>query len=89
MYSKLFDALLSEVEGDAPTKAPGGEGLYLLPSWCFDVVHEFVYQFQGFCQFRTNAFAAAARAKSEGKNLSQSQPVTENLTVLSENREAW
>ena len=87
VYSKLFDALLSEVEGDVPTKAPGGNGLFLLPTWCFDVLHEFVYQFQGFCQFRTNAYAAAARAQGEGKGLSDG--VTETLQVLSENREAW
>ena len=88
VYSNLFDALLSEVEGEEdPTKAPGGNGLFLLPAWCFDVLHEFVYQFQGFCQFRTNAFAAAARAQGEGKTLSDG--VTENLQVLSENREAW
>ena len=97
VYTNLFDALLSEVEDSSsstnpnppttPKAAPGGNGLYLLPAWCFDILHEFVYQFQGYCQFRTNAYAAAARARSEGKPLGEA--VRENLAVLSENREAW
>ena len=95
VYTRLFDALLAEVEGDDPSPAPGGDGLYLLPDWAFDVLHEFVYQFQGFCQFRTNTYAAAARAQSaagDGGNNKGQQPsaaVMENLAVLSENRQAW
>ena len=90
VYTRLFDALLAEVEGDDPSPAPGGDGLYLLPDWAFDILHEFVYQFQGFCQFRTKTYAVAARAQTAGEGGKGPSPaVMENLAVLSENRQAW
>jgi translation initiation factor 3 subunit L len=86
VYTRLFDALLAVVEGGDATGSNDG-GLYLTPDWTFDILHEFVYQFQGFCQFRTNAYGAAIRQRSEG---GQPKPaVLENLTVLAANREAW
>ena len=30
-----------------------GDGAHIVPDWGFDIMHEFVYQFQGFCQLRT------------------------------------
>ncbi|CAM9193479.1 unnamed protein product, partial [Phaeothamnion confervicola] len=42
-YCRLFDALL----------ACRDTRLVISAQWAFDIVHEFVYQFQGFCQFRT------------------------------------
>ncbi|CAM9213116.1 unnamed protein product [Heterosigma akashiwo] len=42
-YCELFDALL---------EAEGGDDLLVTAQWAFDIVHEFVYQFQSFCQFR-------------------------------------
>lgn len=35
--------------------------LYYLSEWTFDLLPEFVYQFQGFCQYRTVAFDNAAK----------------------------
>merc|ERR1712032_1326800 len=40
---------------------------YILPEWAFDILHEFVYQFQGFCQFRTQTAANVASAASGHK----------------------
>ncbi|KAJ8600667.1 hypothetical protein CTAYLR_007435 [Chrysophaeum taylorii] len=42
-YCALFDGLLRA--GDVETT--------LTPQWIFDILHEFVYQFQSFCQYRT------------------------------------
>ncbi|KAL9186285.1 hypothetical protein ACHAXT_005523 [Thalassiosira profunda] len=78
-YKELFDLILEEAgEGG------GLETLYLIPEWCFDVLHEFLYQFQGFCQFRTATYSSAARAGGE-----PSGHVAEALEVLGENRDAW
>lgn len=51
-YRKLFDLILAEAPQDGGEK--GHDKLYLLPEWCFDILHEFLYQFQGFCQFRVS-----------------------------------
>jgi len=68
-----------------------GDALFLLPEWAFDILHEFLYQFQGFCQFRTGVFANAAKygpgGVSEGKTVPHH--VTENLEILSNNKDAW
>jgi len=91
IYRKLFDLLLSEVateddENDPPSSA--GTSLYILPLWAFDILHEFVYQFQGFCQFRTqNAANAAKSTSTPGKT--PSNHVMETLDLLSKNRDAW
>ena len=66
MYTNLFDMVLEEGTDDF--------GLYLLPEWAFDIMHEFVYQFQGFCQFRTT---------------SSDKRKDEDLQLLSENDSAW
>mmetsp|Transcript_3968 Transcript_3968/g.7799 ORF Transcript_3968/g.7799 Transcript_3968/m.7799 type:complete len:653 (+) Transcript_3968:140-2098(+) len=113
VYRNLFDMLLEHVESVAAGVAAGSTaqdndddaGLYLLPEWSFDVLHEFVYQFQGFCQFRTATFAAAARtsySSSEsdgadggggggggGSKKTPSPHVMESLRVLSDHRDAW
>ena len=54
-YRTLFDLILDEapVEGG---ETKGRDSLFLIPEWCFDILHEFLYQFQGFCQFRVSAF---------------------------------
>jgi len=86
VYRALFDQVLDEADkgtSDAP--------LFLLPDWCFDMLHEFLYQFQGFCQFRTGVFANASKyapgGVSEGKN--PPHHITENLELLSKNKDAW
>ena len=51
-YLDLFDKILAA--DDTRT--------LLTPEWIFDILHEFVYQFQSFCQFRTQARARAKNA---------------------------
>jgi len=100
VYRNLFDLLLAEAPGSEPKESttatadsPGG--LYILPSWAFDVLHEFVYQFQGFCQFRTQTVANVANkgGNSGGGGGSSSQKpnshVMEALDALGKNRDAW
>jgi len=68
-YRTLFDLLIAEStkgsddgeDGGRPGPGTAADPLYLLPEWTFDLLHEFVYQFQGFCQYRTAAFANAAK----------------------------
>ncbi len=59
-YRRLFDFILEEASPQPPQR----ESLYLIPEWCFDILHEFLYQFQGFCQFRTTTYTAATKAVS-------------------------
>ena len=84
-YRELFDLLLSEAPED------GAEGknvnLFLIPEWCFDILHEFLYQFQGFCQFRTATYCAAAKTADEPEK--RSANVSDALEVLGQNRDAW
>jgi len=56
VYRELFDEVLDGAEEDSTSSNPK---LFILPEWAFDILHEFVYQFQGFCQFRTTLLAAA------------------------------
>jgi translation initiation factor 3 subunit L len=72
VYKELFDELLDE-ENISASEPP----FYLLPEWTFDIMHEFVYQFQGFCQY----WRKAANA--------QGQHQVENLTILAQNKESW
>ena len=51
-YRELFDLILGEAPEVGEEKKR--EELYLIPEWCFDILHEFLYQFQGFCQFRVS-----------------------------------
>ena len=94
VYRNLFDLLLLEAPSPedaakAETKGPSSlSSLYILPVWAFDILHEFVYQFQGFCQFRTQTTANYAKlSTTPGK--SPSSHVMESLDVLSKNRDAW
>jgi translation initiation factor 3 subunit L len=88
VYCALFDSILknaSEAES-SPEKI-----IYLLPEWIFDVLHEFVYQFQGFCQFRTSTFTNAAKYGPNGANEGKATPnhIVDAIDVLSNNRDAW
>jgi len=60
VYRELFDELLEGAEEDSTSSQPK---LFILPGWAFEILHEFVYQFQGFCQFRTTLFASANKHK--------------------------
>lgn len=63
VYRELFDELLEGAEEDSTSSQPK---LFILPEWAFEILHEFVYQFQGFCQFRTTLFASANKHKLLG-----------------------
>ena len=82
-YVRLFDLLLAEAED-------GGDGavrLYLVPDWCFDILHEFLYQFQGFCQLRTTTYQAAAKAA--GAEGGPGPGTADTLDALARDRDAW
>ncbi len=84
-YRQLFDLLLKEApEEGAEAKR---ENLLLIPEWCFDILHEFLYQFQGFCQFRTTTYCAAAKTADEPEK--RSANVSDALEILGQNRDAW
>lgn len=87
VYEDLFGKLIEESEADSPM----GDALFLLPEWTFDILHEFLYQFQGFCQFRTGVFVNACKygpgGPLEGKN--PPHHITENIDILTKNKDAW
>jgi translation initiation factor 3 subunit L len=58
VYRELFDELLEGAEEDSTSSQPR---LFVLPEWAFDILNEFVYQFQGFCQFRTSLYSSAKK----------------------------
>lgn len=78
VYTKLFNILLEEAAKPSSTS-------YILPSWAFDILHEFVYQFQGFCQFRTQTVANASKTF----NKTPPSHIVEAVDCLSNNRDAW
>jgi len=86
VYCALFDLILKHA---AETSAD--QSIFILPDWTFDILHEFLYQFQGFCQFRTTTFANAAKYGPDGSNEGKKAPhhVTESIEILSNNRDAW
>jgi translation initiation factor 3 subunit L len=90
VYQNLFDLLIAQGENTKENNS-GFAPLLLLPEWAFDILHEFLYQFQGFCQFRTGVFTNASKygpgGISEGKN--PPNHTTDNLDVLSKNKDAW
>jgi translation initiation factor 3 subunit L len=68
VYRTLFDILVEEFSPDLREDEETEEKLthsapplYILPEWAFDILHEFVYQFQGFCQFRIGTMALAKK----------------------------
>ncbi|KAG7356932.1 RNA polymerase I-associated factor PAF67 [Nitzschia inconspicua] len=95
VYRELFDELLEGSEEDSTASQPK---LFILPEWAFDILHEFVYQFQGFCQFRTSLYnsankhglmggtGAAADGDEKGSSSKKGPPnhVVENLAIMRE-----
>jgi len=91
VYRELFEEILET------------ENFYLLPSWCFDILHEFVYQYQGYCQVRSAVFASARKhgllrdetADGEGGAAAASggsgpsTTLMENLALMQNNADAW
>lgn len=86
VYRELFDEILE-----------GTPNFYLLPVWVFEILHEFVYQFQGFCQIRTAVYSAAkkhgmldANGNPTGADVpSKHSNLAENLQLLQNNTDAW
>ncbi|KAL7486131.1 hypothetical protein ACHAW6_011732 [Cyclotella cf. meneghiniana] len=86
-YRRLFDFILSEAPSEDETKKDR-DRLYLIPEWCFDILHEFLYQFQGFCQYRTTTYCAAVKT-ADDPDKSPPSHVMDAIHALSENRDAW
>jgi hypothetical protein len=60
-YAALFTALIEDDDGRATTEAAAkhnGAELVVTGKWAFDVIYEFVYQFQEACQYRASAVSA-------------------------------
>lgn len=83
VYKQLFDLILEEAEQS--------DSFLLIPEWTFDILHEFLYQFQGFCQLRAGTFANAAKyapgGVAEGK--APSHHLVETMDILSKAKDAW
>ena len=68
VFTNLFDEVL-KASNDPQDFA-------ILPEWAFEICHEFVYQFQGFCQYRTSIAADPDNHRDE-------------IELLKANRQAW
>jgi len=90
VYCSLFDLILQHI-AQIQTSGKNDGAIFLLPEWVFDILHEFVYQFQGFCQFRTTTFTNAAKYGPGGTNQDKQIPhhLAESMDVLSNNRNTW
>ena len=89
VYRELFDELLETAESDVSSSQPK---LFVIPEWTFDILHEFVYQFQGFCQFRTTLYASANKHNLLGEgepNPKAPHHVVENVAILQEAGDVW
>lgn len=87
VYRELFEVILEMSE----------PSFFLIPDWVFAILHEFVYQYQSFCQTRTAVFLAAKKQgilDSEGNPTgadvsSKHALLMDNLQVLQANKDAW
>lgn len=83
VYQQLFEEVL-----DSPN-------FFLLPSWTFDILNEFVYQFQGFCQIRSAVYAQARKQGllnadgSRNNNTSGNQNLIDNINTLENSKDSW
>lgn len=87
VYRELFEEILQEEPN-----------FYITPEWSFDILNEFVYQFQGFCQFRTTLHNNAMKHGmiKEGESLSSvnlsssssHQNIVDNINLLN-SADAW
>jgi translation initiation factor 3 subunit L len=78
-------------EAQAGDNTDDDSPFFLLPDWSFDILHEFLYQFQGFCQFRTGVFYNASKYAPGGTSAGKPPPahIVENLEILKQNMDAW
>jgi translation initiation factor 3 subunit L len=58
VYRELFEEILETANSEEDEESCS---FYLLPVWVWDILNEFVYQFQGFCQFRTAVYMGAKK----------------------------
>ena len=89
VYKELFDEVLLDAEEKS---VQDRAAFYIQPEWAFDILHEFVYQFQGYCQFRSAVQESAAKhGIAPGGEPTSSAPhhLVENMTILSQNKDAW
>ena len=86
VYKELFEEILDN------------SNFYLLPSWVFDILNEFVYQFQGFCQVRSAVYASARKhglIDAEGNRIDEASTTTtsagllDNWTILENSKDCW
>jgi translation initiation factor 3 subunit L len=93
VYKELFDEILENQQSN---------NFYLIPLWVFEILFEFVYQYQGYCQIKSAVYATAKKfgfIDEFGSNLSAMNEMStiptkhtnliENLQLLQSNTEAW
>jgi translation initiation factor 3 subunit L len=93
IYCSLFDQVIAmaddvvEQQSSSPTQQRQ-QGWVLLPEWAFDIMNEFVYEFQGFCQFRTTQAAQTVLSVTSTGDLA---PISENsiLDQLLKHKDMW
>ena len=51
VYKELFDEIFESTNHD----------FYLVPTWVFEILFEFIYQFQGYCQIKSAVYATAKK----------------------------
>lgn len=87
VYQTCLDEILEAPEN----------GLYLLPLWVFDMLQEFVYLFQGFCQLRSAVYSSARKQgllvddeiQTNAATTPPLQNLLETLHTLEANQQAW
>ena len=99
VYRELFDEIILDAEDGGSTNSRAK--FFILPEWAFDILHEFVYQFQGFCQFRTALHNSATKHGILGPVDENGQPtmkpnnskaphhLVENVQILQSGQDVW
>jgi len=76
-YLKLIELLISDLE-------EGTECVALPPQWIWDILDEFIYHYQTYCNFRNKTFNLHAKSqKSDIDHVKANPSVFETQTVLS------
>jgi translation initiation factor 3 subunit L len=99
VYRELFDEIILDAEDGGSTASR--PKFFILPEWAFDILHEFVYQFQGFCQFRTALHNSATKHGILGPVDENGQPtmkannskaphhLVEQVQILQQGQDVW
>ena len=65
VYKDLFDEILELYESRTSTTGSSSttttDYFYLVPTWVFELLFEFIYQFQGYCQIKSAVYATAKK----------------------------